>query len=104
MSSNRYNDGSKRASSNIDSQILQQFLSSNVDCMDANTIVQILSSHDVAASECTEYAARSGDIGTAVNAAFCMSDSVVRIISFLPSSYKQNTFIDYLIIILLCDI
>jgi len=76
MSSDRYNGSNKWASSNIDSQILQQFLSSNVDCMDANTIVQILSSHDVIASECTEYAARSGDIGTAVNAAFCMSDSV----------------------------
>jgi hypothetical protein len=50
-------------------QALHPFLSLNVDNMDAKTILRILSSHDVSASECAEYAAASGDIGTAVSAA-----------------------------------
>jgi hypothetical protein len=44
-------------------------LSSNVNNMDAKTIIKILSSHDVSAVECGLYANSSGDIATAVNAA-----------------------------------
>lgn len=49
--------------------MLAQFLNSNVNNMDAKTIMKILTSHDVGASECATYASRSGDIATAVNAA-----------------------------------
>jgi hypothetical protein len=60
-----------RASANTNNALLHQFLSANVNSMDAETIVRILSSHDVSAVECAGYAAASGDIGTAVNAALC---------------------------------
>jgi hypothetical protein len=60
-----------RASGNTNNALLHQFLSANVNSMDAETIVRILSSHDVSAVECAGYAAASGDIGTAVNAALC---------------------------------
>jgi hypothetical protein len=58
--------------------LLAQFLSSNVNAMDAKTIIKILTSHDVGAAECASYAAKSGDIATAVNAALSagMHDSV----------------------------
>lgn len=88
----------KRISSNIDNHMLQQFLSSNVDCMDASTIVQILSSHDVVASECAQYAAKSGHIGTAVNAAFCMADSVggaldaLRVLNDAPFEQAESFY------------
>jgi hypothetical protein len=49
--------------------MLAQFLNSNVSNMDAKTIMKILTSHDVGASECATYASRSGDIATAINAA-----------------------------------
>jgi vacuolar protein sorting-associated protein 18 len=49
--------------------LLAQFLNSNVNNMDAKTIMKILTSHDVGAQECAHYAAKSGDIATAVNAA-----------------------------------
>jgi vacuolar protein sorting-associated protein 18 len=49
--------------------LLAQFLNSNVNSMDAKTIMKILTSHDVGAQECAHYAAKSGDIATAVNAA-----------------------------------
>jgi hypothetical protein len=49
--------------------MLAQFLSSNVNNMEAKTIMKILTSHDVGAAECAKYAAKSGDISTAVNAA-----------------------------------
>lgn len=52
-----------------DSSLLTQFLISNVNSMDAKTIMKILTSHDVGAHECALYAAKSGDIATAVNAA-----------------------------------
>ena len=55
----------------------QQFLSSNAHNMDAKTILRILCSHDVAASECSLYAASAGDIGTAINAALCNVDYMV---------------------------
>lgn len=49
--------------------LLAKFLNSNVNNMDAKTIMKILTSHDVGAPECSIYAAKSGDIATAVNAA-----------------------------------
>ncbi len=52
----------------IDSN-LQAFLSSNSAQLDAKTVLRILSSHDVSAGECADYAAASGDIGTAVQTA-----------------------------------
>lgn len=61
---------------------MQQFLSSNAYNMDAKTILRILCSHDVAASECSLYATSAGDIGTAVNAALCNSDYMVSIIAY----------------------
>ena len=48
---------------------LSQFLTNHVNNMDAKTIMKILSSHDVSAADCASYAASSGDISTAVNAA-----------------------------------
>ena len=57
--------------------MMQQFLTSNAHCMDAKTILNILISHDVSASECAGYAASSGDIGTAVNAALSIADAKV---------------------------
>jgi hypothetical protein len=49
--------------------MLAQFLNANVNNMEAKTIMKILTSHDVGAAECAKYAAKSGDIATAVNAA-----------------------------------
>ena len=66
--------------------ILQQFLSSNAYNMDAHTILRILCSHDATANECAMYAASSGDIGTAVNAALCMADAKVRRLLFVRNS------------------
>ena len=48
---------------------LAQFLNANVNNMDARTIMKILTSHDVGASECASYASKSGDVAAAVNAA-----------------------------------
>jgi hypothetical protein len=59
--------------------LLQQFLASNAYNMDAETILRILCSHDTTASDCAMYAATSGDIRTAVNAALCIEDTKVRI-------------------------
>jgi hypothetical protein len=58
--------------------LLAQFLNANVNNMDAKTIIKILTSHDVGAAECASYAAKSGDIATAVNAALSVGlrDSV----------------------------
>jgi hypothetical protein len=64
--------------------LLQQFLSSNAYNMDAQTILRILCSHDATATECATYAASSGDIGTAVNAALCVAEVKVCIVSFNP--------------------
>jgi len=54
--------------------LLHPFLSSHVHNMDATTIMRVLSSHDVSATECAEYASSSGDLGTAVNAALCVGN------------------------------
>jgi hypothetical protein len=59
--------------------LLARFLNSHVNHMDAKTIMKILTSHDVGAGECAVYAARSGDISTAVNAALSVrGDDAVR--------------------------
>jgi hypothetical protein len=60
--------------------MLARFLNSHVNHMDAKTIMKILTSHDVGAGECAVYAARSGDISTAVNAALSVrgEDAVRR--------------------------
>jgi len=69
---------------------MQQMLSSNAYNMDAKTILRILCSHDAAASECASYAASSGDIGTAVNAALAVADykngtlSALRVLGDAP--------------------
>jgi len=55
-------EGSQRA-------MLARFLNTNVTNMEPKTIMKILTSHGVGAVECAVYAAQSGDIGTAVNAA-----------------------------------
>jgi hypothetical protein len=61
--------------------LLAQFLTTNVNNMDAKTIMKILTSHDVGAAECASYAAKSGDIATAVNAALSVgSKDTVRCI------------------------
>jgi hypothetical protein len=62
--------------------LMQQFLSSNAYNMDAKTILRILCSHNVAASECSLYATSAGDIGTAINAALCNADYMVSMIVF----------------------
>jgi hypothetical protein len=62
---------------NASHTMMQQFLSSNAYNMDAKTILRILCSHNVAASECSVYAASAGDIGTAVNAALCNENYMV---------------------------
>lgn len=57
------------------SGLLTQFLNANVTTMDAKTILKILTSHDVKASDCASYAAVSGDVATAVHAAIGSADS-----------------------------
>jgi hypothetical protein len=54
------------------SAMLAQFLNANV--VDAKTVLKILASHDVGPSECASFAAKSGDIGTAVNAALSVGN------------------------------
>lgn len=54
--------------------LLSQFLNAHANTMDAKTILKILTSHDVKASECATYAARSGDVATAVHAAIGSAD------------------------------
>jgi homoserine acetyltransferase len=68
-----------RASEASHQALLNQFLTNHVNSMDAKTIMRILASHDVSAAECSFFAAASGDVGTAVNAALCDdSDEMVR--------------------------
>lgn len=62
-----------------DTQVMMQnFLTSNTYNMDAKTILRIMCSHNVAASECSLYAASAGDTGTAVNASLCDRNYKVR--------------------------
>mmetsp|Transcript_14754 Transcript_14754/g.17176 ORF Transcript_14754/g.17176 Transcript_14754/m.17176 type:complete len:1477 (+) Transcript_14754:97-4527(+) len=78
--------------------ILQQFLSSNAYSMDAQTILRILCSHDATATECALYAASSGDIGTAVNAALCVADvqngalDALRVLSDTPIEQAEHFY------------
>ena len=54
---------------NVKIPSLGSFLANNFRFLDAQTIIRILASHDVKAVECAGYAAASGNIKTAVNAA-----------------------------------
>jgi len=54
--------------------MLSQFLK-NLQNTDAKTIMRILASHDVSATECASYAAQSGDIASAVNTALAMGST-----------------------------
>jgi len=57
-----------------DDAMLSQFLG-NLHNTDAKTILKILASHDVSATECSSYAAKSGDIATAVNTALAVGST-----------------------------
>jgi len=89
--------GAPSAGGEIDSTqraMLARFLNSNVNNMDAKTIMKILTSHDVGAGECAIYAARSGDIATAVNAALSVGsdDSVGFLLrSLVLWSFRTRT-------------
>ena len=85
-------------------QPLSQFLAQNAHAMDSKTIMKLLSSHDVEASECATYAASSGDIATAVDAALqagsASDDGVIQALHLLndapfeiaePLYYKHAT-------------
>jgi hypothetical protein len=72
--------------------VLAQFLNSNVNNMDAKTIMKILASHDVGAAECALYAAKSGDIGTAVNAA--LSVGLRGAVSWKPTKSSNIICVD----------
>ncbi|KAG7374392.1 pep3/Vps18/deep orange family protein [Nitzschia inconspicua] len=83
-------------------QALTQFLSQNVHTMDAKTIMKILTSHDVNATDCAAYAAVSGDISTAVSAALRVSpdtqDGVVealRILNEAPFELAESLYYKY---------
>ena len=73
--------------------MLGQFLNANVQSMDAKTIIKILTSHDVSASECANYAAKSGDIATAVNAVLSVGGTPdpVRFFLFISFFYYFST-------------
>ncbi|KAL3923949.1 MAG: hypothetical protein SGILL_001345 [Bacillariaceae sp.] len=80
-------------------QALTQFLSQNVHTMDAKTIMKILASHDVNATDCAAYAAVSGDISTAVSAALRMApdsqDGVVealRVLNEAPFELAESLY------------
>ena len=47
---------------------LSNFLMKYARYLDPTSTIRILSSHDATAIECAEYAAASGDVGTAINA------------------------------------
>jgi hypothetical protein len=66
---------------------LQAFLSSNASLLDAKTTLRILSSHDVSAAECADYAAASGDLDTAVQTA--LETSVLDALRILNDSQLQ---------------
>lgn len=69
--------------------MLARFLNSNVNNTDAKTIMKILTSHDVGATECATYAAMSGDISTAVNAALSVgANNAVRRLAVVSASFE----------------
>ena len=75
---------------------LVQFLANFANDLDPATTIRILSSHDASAFECAEYAAASGDIGTAINAVFGDSGKVSILlnihISLSPFSNVSHVF------------
>jgi hypothetical protein len=92
----------ERDSSPSAKQALSQFLTTNVNNMDAKTIMKILTSHDVSATECAAYAANSGDIATAVNAALrvgsATQDGVIdalRILNEAPFELAEPLYYKY---------
>jgi hypothetical protein len=92
----------ERDSSPSTKQALSQFLTTHVHNMDAKTIMKILSSHDVSATDCAAYAASSGDIATAVNAALRVGsgtqDGVVdalRILNEAPFELAEPLYYKY---------
>ena len=70
--------------------LLHQFLSSNVNNMDAKAILKILGSHDITAVECASYAAASGEIGAAVNAALCADNGKVSYEEEIPPTHAKS--------------
>ena len=61
--------GSKEGDANLSDFLMNNLLRNT----DAKTIMKILASHDVSATDCAAYAAQSGDIATAVNTALAVS-------------------------------
>jgi hypothetical protein len=57
--------------------MLAQFLDANIENMDAKTVLKILASHDIGAGECATFAAKSGDLNTAVNASLSIGSQSV---------------------------
>jgi Pep3/Vps18/deep orange family len=57
--------------------MLAQFLATNVNNMEAKSIMKVLTSHDASAAECASFATKSGDIATAVNAALSVSSKKI---------------------------
>jgi hypothetical protein len=97
----------ERDSSPAAKQALTQFLSQNVHTMDAKTIMKILMSHDVSASDCAAYAAVSGDISTAVAAALRATpdcqDGVIealRILNEAPFELAESLYYKHASILL----
>lgn len=90
------------SSSQSTKQSLSQFLAANVNNMDAKTIMKILTSHDVSATECAAYAASSGDIATAVNAALRVGSAsqegvveAMRILNDAPFELAEPLYYKY---------
>ena len=72
---------------------LSHFLMNNLlRNTDAKTIMKILASHDVSATECASYAAQSGDIATAVNTALAVgsADASVSFFIFMVDLLKMS--------------
>eukprot|EP00934_Nitzschia_sp_Nitz4_P005927 Nitzschia sp. Nitz4//scaffold11_size288233//23736//27629//NITZ4_000731-RA/size288233-snap-gene-0.39-mRNA-1//-1//CDS//3329533945//5917//frame0 len=92
----------ERDSATNSKQALAQFLTSNVNSMDAKTIMKILTSHDVSAPDCAAYAARSGDIATAVQAALRVGSGTqdgvmeaLRILNEAPFEIAEPLYYKY---------
>lgn len=110
LHSNERERVNQRKDGNINSNksLLHQFLTANVYNMDAKTILRILSSHDVNASECAGYAAASGEIGTAVNAALCMENKLngaldaLRVLNEAPFEQAEPHYYKHASVIISC--
>ena len=78
--------------------MLSQFLTTYVHLMDAKTIIRILTSHDVGADECAVYAASSGDLSTAINAALANQNgkdaalAALQILGTAPFEYAETLY------------